>query len=120
MVGRLIFRTREMRNKLVLKVFIVFILLGCTQAREIGVYFEFDHTTRKLNVELISSAQYLTKLDTKIKHDTLELVVYEKPVFLTFREKNKMASRIITVDKSIHFIQHRDSVYVLSKIKNPR
>lgn len=81
---------------------------------------EFDEDSRQLTVNLMASAIYLTKLDTLTQHDTLQLFVYEKPVFLTFTEKNKKASRIITVDCSIHFIQHRDSVYSLTGLPRPR
>ena len=109
-----------MKIKLVLKVLIAFILLGCIQANKNEIYLTFDNNTRKLNVELISSAFYLTKIDTKIKHDTLELFVYEAPIFLTFKEEKKKGSRIINVDKSIHFIKHHEIIYPITSIRNPK
>ncbi|MGE5449650.1 MAG: hypothetical protein ACM3PR_14925 [Bacteroidales bacterium] len=49
---------------------------------------EFDNDSRQLTVNIMASAIYLIKLDTLTQHDTLQLFVYEKPVFLTFKEKN--------------------------------
>lgn len=88
MVGRLILKPYVMRIKLVLKVLIIFIFLGCAKVNRNDIYMEFDNDSRQLTVNIMASAIYLIKLDTLTQHDTLQLFVYEKPVFLTFKEKN--------------------------------
>lgn len=109
-----------MSIKSVLKVLIVFLLLGCARINRNDVYMEFDNDSRQLTVHIMASAIYMTKMDTIVQHDTLKLFVYEKPVFLTFQEKKKKASRIITVGDNIHFIEHRDSVYLLTNLQHPK
>lgn len=109
-----------MKATLVLNIFVSFIMFGCTQVNRNDVLFEYDNNTRQLNIKLMASALYLTKIDTKTNHDTLEIYVYEKPVFLTFKESKKKASRTIVIDKSIHYISHRDNIYAISGLPNPK
>ena len=74
-----------MKIKLVLRILIPFIFLGCAKINRNDVYMEFDNDSRQLTVNIMASAIYMTKMDTIVQHDTLKLFVYEKPGFLTFK-----------------------------------
>ncbi|HET6557718.1 MAG TPA: hypothetical protein VFG54_10425 [Prolixibacteraceae bacterium] len=109
-----------MKTLHILKVIIPFIAFGCSQVNNNDVWMEFEGNSRQLTVQIMASAIYITKLDTIIKQDTLELMVYEKPVGLTFKEEKKKASRTIILNENIHFIKHKDKVHATDSLYNKK
>lgn len=107
-------------KKFILLVTLFLILLsGCSSLSKNLIFLEFTESTRQLNVSLISSACYLTKIKTQTKNDTLILFIYEKPFFFSFKEDKKKVSGVIEVDSCFHYIQHGAGVYTLSDLPEP-
>ena len=103
-----------------LKVMVSLFAFGCSQVNNNDVWMEFEGNTRQLTVHIMASAIYMTKVDTLIKQDTLELMVYEKPVGFTFKEEKKKASRTIIINENIQFIKHKDKVYATDSLSKPK